>query len=190
MQYLLPTGDHIAYPALVAALAKPGQDILDSLTAQKVEAWHHASCIPGEAGELFDPINRHLNFGAPFDRQNVIEELGDIEFYMEGLRAAVGLSGIVNVVLRSGTSYMALPARAAEVFDATKKWVLYNKPLNVEAIDSALTALDLILDGVRASHGITREEVLAYNVMKLGIRYATLGYSDAQAQARADKTVH
>lgn len=191
--YALPTGDRIAYPALVAALAKPGQDILDSLTPQKVDAWHHASCIPGEVGELFDPINRHINFGAPLDRENVVEELGDIEFYKQGLRAAIGLAPATHLDYKAkgdALSYMALPARAAEVFDATKKWVLYNKPLNVNAIEEALFNLDVVLNAVRTSLGISRDEVLAHNTMKLGTRYATLGYSDAQAQQRADKTVH
>ncbi len=30
--------------------------------------------------------------GRPLDRQNVVEELGDLEFYMESLRQGLGIS--------------------------------------------------------------------------------------------------
>ena len=31
-------------------------------------------------------------YGKPLDRENVIEELGDLEFYMEGLRQGLGIT--------------------------------------------------------------------------------------------------
>lgn len=71
---------------MVNALVKPGADILASLTPEKCNMWHMASCIPGEAGELFDAIKKHVLYGKELDYDNVIEELGDLEFYMEGLR--------------------------------------------------------------------------------------------------------
>lgn len=83
---------NITHPELVAALVKPGQDILDSLTPLKCHLWHMASCIPGEAGELFDAIKKLTIYGKILDRQNVIEELGDLEFYMQGLRDALNIT--------------------------------------------------------------------------------------------------
>lgn len=82
----------INHGVMVAALIKPGQDILDSLTPAKCNMWHMASCIPGEAGELFDAVKKHVLYGKPLDRANVVEELGDLEFYMEGLRAELGIT--------------------------------------------------------------------------------------------------
>jgi NTP pyrophosphatase (non-canonical NTP hydrolase) len=114
----------INYGDMVATLAKPGDDILASLTPLKCHLWHMASCIPGEAGELFDAVKKHVIYNKPMDRLNVVEELGDLEFYMEGLRQGLG---------------------------------------------------------------ITREETLAANVAKLGERYKGLKYSDKAAQERADK---
>ena len=48
--------------------------------------------ISGEAGELLDAIKKAAIYQKPVDRQNVIEELGDLEFYMEGLRQGLGIT--------------------------------------------------------------------------------------------------
>lgn len=82
----------INHPELVAALVKPGQDIIDSLTPAKAHLWHMASCVPSEAGELFDAVKKHVIYDKGLDRENVVEELGDLEFYMEGLRAALNIT--------------------------------------------------------------------------------------------------
>lgn len=82
----------IKFEEMVTALAKPGQAIIDQMTPHKAHAWHMASCIPGEAGELFDAVKREAIYNKEVDRNNIIEELGDLEFYMEGLRQAYGIS--------------------------------------------------------------------------------------------------
>lgn len=109
---------------LVSALKKPGKAIVESLTDIKADAWHMASCIPGEAGELFDAIKKWVIYEKSFDRENIIEELGDLEFYMEGLRQNLG---------------------------------------------------------------ITRKETIAANIVKLTKRYESGSFSNQQAQERADK---
>lgn len=82
----------IEHHELVRRLAKPGLHIVEELTPENAHRWHMASCICGEAGELFDAIKKHVLYSKPLDRENVIEELGDIEFYMEGLRQSLGLT--------------------------------------------------------------------------------------------------
>lgn len=109
---------------MVAALHKPAEHIHADLTATKIDCWHAATGIVGEAGELIDAIKKHVVYNRELDMQNVIEELGDIEFYMEQLRQSLG---------------------------------------------------------------ITRDETLEANLAKLNKRYASGAFSDAQAQARADK---
>jgi len=84
--------EKIVHPELVAALVKPGEDILKELTPITCHLWHMASCIPSEAGELFDAVKRHVLYGARLDMDNIVEELGDLEFYMEGVRAALGIT--------------------------------------------------------------------------------------------------
>lgn len=82
----------IKHDEMVAALAKPGKAILDSLTAEDCHGLHMAVGIVGEAGELIDAVKKAVIYRKPLDRENVVEELGDIEFYLEGLRQAYGIT--------------------------------------------------------------------------------------------------
>lgn len=77
---------------LVLRLAKPGQQIVDSLSGIQAHFLHMAVGVAGEAGELLDAIKKHTVYQKPLDKENVIEELGDLEFYMAGLRDALGIS--------------------------------------------------------------------------------------------------
>ena len=112
------------HPQLVANLAKPGEHIISALTPEKAHLLHMAVGVSGEAGELLDAVKKSVIYNKPLDMTNVVEELGDLEFYLEGIRAALG---------------------------------------------------------------ITREQCLEANIDKLGKRYSSGSYSDAQAQDRADK---
>jgi NTP pyrophosphatase (non-canonical NTP hydrolase) len=111
------------YSTFVRDLAKPGAAILESLTEEKCDLLHSAIGIAGEAGELLDAIKKHVVYNKPLDLQNVMEELGDLEFYLQQMRNRLC---------------------------------------------------------------IERTMVINRNFIKLHRRYAN-GYSDAAAQARADK---
>jgi len=71
---------------MVKTLVKSPLAILSELTPQKVDAWHAATGIVGEAGELIDAVKKVVVYNKPGDIDNIIEELGDIEFYMEQIR--------------------------------------------------------------------------------------------------------
>lgn len=83
---------NVTHPELVAALAKPGADIVATLTAEDAHSLHMAVGIAGEAGELLDAVKKATIYRKPIDRANVVEELGDLEFYMEGLRQGLGIT--------------------------------------------------------------------------------------------------
>ena len=53
---------------------------------------HAALGIAGEAGELVDAIKKRCIYGKPLDIDNVIEELGDLRFYMEALMNLLDIS--------------------------------------------------------------------------------------------------
>lgn len=74
---------------LVKALVKPGKQILEAMTPSDAHLLHMVIGISGEAGELLDALKKFVIYRKPLDRENVIEELGDLEFYMEGLRSAL-----------------------------------------------------------------------------------------------------
>lgn len=50
---------------------------------------HGAIGLATEAGELLDAIKRALFYGGELDRTNLIEELGDLEWYMAVIRDAL-----------------------------------------------------------------------------------------------------
>lgn len=77
---------------MVKALVKPGEEIVATITPLDAHTLHMAVGISGEAGELLDAVKKATIYKKPLDIENVIEELGDLEFYMEGLRDGLGIS--------------------------------------------------------------------------------------------------
>lgn len=74
------------HATMVKVLVKPGQAIINELTPDSAHALHMAVGISGEAGELLDAIKKQALYCKPPDITNIIEELGDLEFYMQGMR--------------------------------------------------------------------------------------------------------
>ena len=103
---------------LVARICKAGADILDALTPEQAHIVHMAIGVSGEAGELLDAVKKHAIYQQPLDMENVVEELGDMEFYMQGLRESLGLTreevleaNIRKLTERYGGSYSDEKAR-------------------------------------------------------------------------------
>lgn len=112
------------HPEMVRALSKPGEDIVKTLTPERAELWHAGTLCATEACELLDAIKKYVVYNKPLDLDNVLEELGDLEFSLEMIRQNLRLS---------------------------------------------------------------RDFILAGNMNKLGKRYGEGTYSDKAAQERADK---
>jgi NTP pyrophosphatase (non-canonical NTP hydrolase) len=53
---------------------------------------HGALGIAGEAGELLDAVKKHVMYGKDLDKANVMEEIGDILWYMSIALESVGSS--------------------------------------------------------------------------------------------------
>lgn len=77
---------------MVRELAKSGKTIAEEMSAEDAHMLHMAVGVSGESGELLDAIKRRVIYRKELDLENVIEELGDLEFYMEGLRQGLGLT--------------------------------------------------------------------------------------------------
>lgn len=84
--------EKINFPEMVTALSKPGAVIVSELTPADAELIHMAMGVSGEAGELLDAIKKATIYRKPMDMENVIEELGDLEFFMERIRQMVGVT--------------------------------------------------------------------------------------------------
>lgn len=79
-----PVTETIRYDQFVRWLFKPGTD--------QVMALHTAIGVAGEAGELADAIKKEYIYGKPRDLENIIEELGDLEWYLQAVRNHYGVS--------------------------------------------------------------------------------------------------
>jgi NTP pyrophosphatase (non-canonical NTP hydrolase) len=167
---------------------------------------HATMGMAGEAGELLDAIKKNYVYNKALDYTNIIEELGDFEWYAEALRQSLGVTrDFVDIV---ETSEM-LDASAAEFFGAAKKapLIFYATGLASLAAQGAVSAAwDLALGTITEIEGYlellkrsdeillkfyeeigtSRRAVLHSNVEKLKKRYPA-GYTDTAAVARADK---
>jgi len=104
---------------MVRALIKPGADILATLTPEKVNLLHCALGAASEAGEIADAIKAHAIYNQPLDFDNVIEELGDLEFYAKALAQALVIvrqrildANIKKLSVRYGEKYSDEAAKA------------------------------------------------------------------------------
>lgn len=80
------------YSKMVSSLKKSGKDILAELTPEDADMMHMAIGIAGEAGEILDCIKKAIIYRKPLDKKHLMEEMGDLEFFSEGLRQTVGLT--------------------------------------------------------------------------------------------------
>lgn len=80
------------HSAMVRQLCKPGDKIVDQMKSSDAHTIHMMMGICGEAGELLDTIKKSVIYRKPLDRENVIEELGDLEFYLQGLRQGLDIT--------------------------------------------------------------------------------------------------
>lgn len=84
--------NYIDYAGMVRRLAKPGHEIRKNIGWPECNLLHATLGIAGEAGEIVDSIKKHVIYGQDLNMNNVIEELGDMEFYMELLRQELGIT--------------------------------------------------------------------------------------------------
>lgn len=73
------------YAQFVESLCKPGIDILVQMEPKDAHLTHMAMGVAGEAGELLDAIKKSVMYRKPLDRENVLEECGDILFFVQGI---------------------------------------------------------------------------------------------------------
>jgi len=77
---------------LVRALKKNPVQLRNEISTLDLDLIHMIMGISGEAGELLDAVKKSVIYRKCLDRENVMEELGDIEFYLEGLRQSLGIT--------------------------------------------------------------------------------------------------
>lgn len=69
-------------------LFKPGRDI--DTPPETAELLHAAVGVSTEAGELLDAVKKYWAYNKELDKENVLEECGDLLFYIEQALEAIG----------------------------------------------------------------------------------------------------
>lgn len=165
------------YHIMVNALAKPGADILASLTPFDIGTLRDYANVFCDAGDELDLVKKFIIYGkrdlgprvhagedVPLENLNLTPEK------MHALHMAIGIA-----------------SEASELLDAVVSHVLYNTPFDEANANEEMGDLEFYMEGFRQFLLTTREAILKANIAKLEKRYASLSYSDQQAQARADK---
>lgn len=195
----------ITHSEMVTKLAKAGQDVHSDLTANSAHLWHMATGISGEAGELYEAIFNCEDYDC-VNVINIVEELGDFEFYMEGFRQGTGIvredtlyiveDGPPIDVFTSEFSYSKsifaeLMMNANILLDATKKVAVYSKLIDFDSVTNTLAEIEYNLAQIRQMFAIEYLTTISNNIEKLysskNARYKEGKFSNQQAQDRADK---
>jgi len=145
---------NISHPDMVSTLAKSGELIAAELTPKNAHLLHMTIGIVGEAGELADAFDQAFSFSKDFDTENIVEELGDSEFYIEGLRQGLGVTRY-EVLVAGNTqdvdqifgnqprtiqiATLKYTVQTTNLLDLVKKVVVYQKDVPTEDIIAILS---------------------------------------------------
>lgn len=80
-----------SFEAMVRALFNR-QHFLDGRINERATLAHVAMGLSGEAGEVLGIIKKVFANGRKLDYDRLIEEMGDVEFYLEALRQNTGVT--------------------------------------------------------------------------------------------------
>ena len=169
------------FEKMVKDLAKPGLDIIAEFTEQTAHEVHMMLGVIGEIGELFEAVRAN-------DRENMIEEFGDLRFYITGVLGRRP-SPHDGKFIRS-VDPVQIFINACVALDKVKKRAIYaerNLPLPVYELESFYWSIAHMME----IYGISVDTVEDHNMNKLlkgeTARYKSGSYSNEQALARADK---
>lgn len=163
------------YKEMVAELAKPGEEILSSLTTAKFSLLVDALQRGVVTGNYVDKVKKQVIYNKP------VELITDNYTYMPEVTPEQ-----CHLIHMS----MGLLGEAAEVIEALIGHVLLGHPLDEINLLEELGDIEFYMEGFRQGIEVNREDVLQANINKLSTgenaRYKG-GYSDQAAQNRADK---
>ena len=160
----------MSYREFVASLAK-------ALPTQRERLEHASLGLIGECGELADAWKKHIIYGRELDLENVIEELGDLRFYlqmaMNEFPEAEFEEPDRGLMMREELLIFSLAemiGKFAMSFDRTLLFTIHSR------LDSACRVFSLTL-----------AEVERENIEKLLKRYPNGHFTEEHASLRLDK---
>ena len=180
------------FESMVSALVKPGGEIVSQMTAHNAHLMHMAMGISGEVGEVVEACMGNLGENCKDNNvAEIMEEVGDLEFYLEGLCQILCIKNertvypygadIGNVAL------LELAVRGARVADVVKKICMYQDDTKWGLLVEEIQFFRNRLDTIYSTLPFTHDDALEGNFKKLSKRYEKLTYNDSSARNRADK---
>ena len=109
------------YAQMVADLKCKDYEGITKRMASTIDLDHACKGLATEAAEVVDSIKRHHYYGTPLDTVNIIEELGDIEFYAELARAALGVTREEVLAINTAKLKKRYPDGAFDADDAVNR---------------------------------------------------------------------
>ena len=177
-------------------LVMPYRDIVRNLFKKDTMQRMYMHAGVGIVGEIIEYEEAMVNGLGRADSQGhyraaVIEELGDLAFYIEAALMLADMPTLETYETMPKELEWHLLFQAGEVMDAGKRFDTYGKPLEQERWNRHLTAVCACFFSKLRMHGLTLLQVQLANQEKLltgeKARYALGVYTDEQANARADK---
>lgn len=162
----------VTHPELVAALAKPGEEILPSLDHRNWPVVKRSLANAITACAEVDLAKKQMAYNKDY-----------------GLRAA-NMRILPEITAEQAHilhMVMGIVGEAGELLEAVYNNIFNGGTQNLENIIEEAGDSEFYWEGLRQRFRLERDEILAANIAKLSRRYAGLNYSDSAATARADK---
>lgn len=169
------------FAQMVTELAKPGEDIVTTMTFSKFLQLLQIGTKIVDSGNDLDGIKRQVIYNKPVEHGTT----------RISLPSSAGLGRALDNLTadKAHLLHMAvgLAGEAAEMLDAVLAHVL-GDPLDIDNIIEEGGDASFYIVGLLNGIGVPLDQALTNNKFKLlGARYASGKYSDEQAIARADK---
>ena len=105
-------------PDIVPDVIRYDQFVLQLFKAdtQREMITHAVLGVAGEVGELVDCIKKHTAYNKPLDMENLIEEIGDMRFYLQAIQNLYGITE--DQVLQANANKLAKRYQGLRYSDA------------------------------------------------------------------------
>ena len=180
------------YRQMVTNLIKPPEVLKEDWSANECHVLHMLIGLCGELQELVVAVENN-------DRCNILEELGDIDFYLDGMKLAFNLpTDVVRPDPNFDYDCYTLQESVAifqndlmgdnGLLNVVKRHIISRKSsVTREEVITAIANLEAQFANLVISLCYERAQCREHNYVKLGQRYSSGMYSDDQANNREDK---
>lgn len=136
---------------------------------EKYQRMLHA--VIGILTEVEELLDNHID---KIDKTNVLEEVGDITWYIAIIGREYNLDFPKNIPLNSDISMniiVSIMKQTCKLLDMLKKKIYYNKPINEELFKQTTTVIMILIQSYMNHYKIDISNSFDINIAKLKARY-------------------